>query len=452
MTKMDLEEAQDVEFEEKFSSKFLKKVVGLVNSGGGSIYLGIRDDKEIVGIKITTKLKESIQDSCNKCKNPIPVGFREEEMHGKTILVVGIPRGEFLPYMDPQGIIWIRTGAVTRKTEPKEVSELVASRGYIRFEKQRVVGASIDDIDKNKVRNYLEKLGKPSNVSLDKVLLSLDLAVKDNGNIVPTVTGILMFDKNAQKFIPHSRVNIARYDGITRVRFLDRAEITGTIFEIIEETEKFIRRNTRLSSQVIGFERIDFPEYPYPAIRESIVNAVAHREYAASESPIQVSIFDDRIEIINPGIPNIPINELEKNPIHQPRNIIICQILNNARYMEGFGTGIERMRELMEKHGLKKPLLEIVREYFKVTFFGPKEDILKLVKPKRLDLKQRGLNDRQIKALAYMYDKGGISHREYCALFEVTNFVAMKELESLIEGDLVERVGKGVESYYKPMK
>ncbi|MCJ7633143.1 hypothetical protein MUP77_12225, partial [Candidatus Bathyarchaeota archaeon] len=235
--------------------------------------------------------------------------------------------------------------------------------------------------------------------------------------------------------------------GIVPVDFIDKAELTGSIIQIIEESEKFIKRNTRKASKIVEFERVDIPEYPYTAIREAIVNAVAHREYMTDKSPIQIHIFDDRIEIINPGIPGIDVAELEGK--HIPRNELICKLLNDCGYMEGFGTGIGRMKFQMREHGLSEPVLEIKKQFFNVTFLGPKEDILKLVKPKRTDLRKQGLNDRQIKALAYVFDKNVISHKEYCELFDVDNFTAFKELKELVDKGLVKQHGKGLDSHYE---
>jgi len=107
------------------------------------------------------------------------------------------------------------------------------------------------------------------------------------------------------------------------------------------------------------------------------------------------------------------------------------------------------MKSQMREHGLSAPILEVEKQFFKVTFQGPKEDIFKLVKPKRTDLRQQGLNDRQIKALAYIFDQEMISHKEYCELFDVTNFTAFKELKELVDKGFVKQHGKGLDSYYE---
>lgn len=452
MPKIDLEEGQTIEFKRKYKDGSLLHVIAsFANSSGGEVYLGVDDDKEVVGINITPRLKDKIQQACNTIEDPISVEMEARNIYGKDVLVIKTQKGNNIPYV-VSGAVYVRSCAITRPATKQEITGMIASSGYIQFEKQPVKTSSYEDIDEEKTRDFLERYTQKRDVEipdlpLPQILVNMGVVTKEKNRIIPTTTGLLFFCKNPQKFIPHSRVKIARFKGVVPVDFVDKAELTGSLLEIIEESEKFIKRNTRKASKIIDFERIDIPEYPYVAIREAIVNAIAHREYITDKSPIQIGIFDDRIEIVNPGVPKIAVAELEGK--HIPRNELICKLLNDVGYMEGFGTGIARMKSYMREHGLSDPILEVEKQFFKVTFQGPKEDILKLVKPKRTDLRKEGLNDRQIKALAYIFDKGMISHKEYCKLFDVNNFTAFKELKELVDKGLVEQHGKGVDSRYE---
>lgn len=451
MPKIDKEEGQNIEFKRRYKDGILDTVVGFANTDGGDIYLGVDDDKEIVGLNITQELKDKIQSACNTIEEPIVPTLETANLSGKDVLIIKVPKGKDIPYCS-SGTVYVRTSAITRPATKQEMRDMIASSGYIQFEKQPVRNASYDDMDEQKVTYFLARRAEKRGVSIPvipipQILANMGVAIKENKRIIPTTTGLLFFGKNPQKFIAHSRINIARFKGIVPVEFIDRAELIGTVPQIIEESEKFIRRNTRKASKIVDFERIDIPEYPYVAIREAIVNAVAHREYMTDKSPIQVYIFDDRIEIFNPGVPNVDIEELEGK--HIPRNELICKLLNDYGYMEAFGTGIGRMRLQMRDHGLGEPVLEIKKQFFKVTFLGPKEDILKLVKPERTDLRKQGLNDRQIKALAYAFDKHMISHKEYCQLFEVNNFTAFKELKEMVDKGFLKQQGKGLDSNYE---
>ena len=123
---------------------------------------------------------------------------------------------------------------------------------------------------------------------------------------------------------------------------------------LLEEVEKFFRRNTRHGMIVKDFGRISIPEYPFEAIREAIVNAIAHKDYNIYGNTITFYIYSDRIKIINPGNSLVPLDRLGKsNPIHRNENI--CNIFRYTKYMEHVGTGIIRMRKAMNNEGLREP-------------------------------------------------------------------------------------------------
>ncbi|MBI4650452.1 hypothetical protein HY745_04030 [Candidatus Desantisbacteria bacterium] len=136
---------------------------------------------------------------------------------------------------------------------------------------------------------------------------------------------------------------------------IDSQEIKGTIYKMLDEVENFFKRNTRLANKIVEFKRVDIPEYPFEAIRESIINAIAHRDYTRMGAPIMVSIFDDRVEVRNPGglLPGLNIKKLEGN--HVTRNEKICNIFHETMDMERFGTGIGKIKKLMKEHGLSVP-------------------------------------------------------------------------------------------------
>lgn len=449
MEKVDFEESQTIEFKESIGSgRWLEQAASFVNTDGGQIYFGIKKDRTVKGINPTGDKRDGISNAMATLDEPITVSFEEKEYCGKKVLIVNIPKGNSIPHI-LGGAIFIRSSATTRALTKAEMIESLSSAGYIRFEMQPIKNATLNDIDSDKVEYFLAKkissMEHPSKSYLmDETLLNLGVAVRNQGKTYPTTAGVLFFGKNPQKFVSYNRITIARYKGTVPVDFIDKDDLTGTFLEMIDSCEKFIRRNTRNSAKIIDFERVEMPEYPIAAIREGIVNAVAHKEYS-SKAPIQISIFDDRIEIINPGIPSVPIEELN---VHMPRNETICRLLKDAKYMESFGTGIKRMKELMIRHGISEPILEVHGEFFKITFPGPKEDMLKIVKPVRRNLREEGLNDNQIIALSIIQEQGYITHKEYCVQFNVKNIDGAKELKELVDKKLAIQEGKGIESRF----
>lgn len=385
MPKVSFDEGQNTEFKRKYGDKVLKTITAFSNTNDGVIYLGIKNDREVVGINITQKLTDGIQNACSNIQDPVTVEFEKKEFLGKEVLLIKVCKGDKIPYF-LSGAAYVRQGAETRPATKEEVIKMATTHGYIQFEKQPVRNATLKDIDKNKIQYYIEERSKRSISDTDlgklgkkEFLLNTGSVFEENGKLILTTSGLLFFGKNPQKFFPHSRISIARFKGTTRTEIIDSAEITGSIIEMIEEAVKFIIRNIRISSKIVGFERKDKLEYPREALREAITNSLAHREYILSSAPVQISIFDDRIEITNPGVPDVPFSELEGK--HIPRNELICARLRDILFMERYGTGITRMKRFMKEHELEEPVFEKENEFFKVTFIGPGQESMGLAEP-----------------------------------------------------------------------
>jgi len=193
---------------------------------------------------------------------------------------------------------------------------------------------------------------------------------------------------------------------------------------------------------------VDIPEYPYEAIREAVVNAIAHRNYFRRGAPIMFSIFDDRTEISSPGglLPGLNIKKLEGH--HETRNKKICEIFHETKDMEKFGTGIGKMKRFMKEHGLPEPEFLEEGDFFVVKFYGPGDKILDLVsnipEERQTDLKKLGLNDRQIEVLRLMVNEDRVfSNREYQKQFDVSNQTFVRDMRFLLKLGLVAPKGKG---------
>ena len=317
-----------------------------------------------------------------------------------------------------------------------------------------------DAIDEDEVKEFLEKRaieldrGVPSRPIKDLLINILKVVKEVDGELKPTNTALLFFGKNPSECIPQNEIRTARFKGITRRETIDSREITGPIYKMLDEVEIFFKRNTRLANKIVDFKRVDIPEYPYGAIREALINAIAHRDYDRTGAPIMLSIFDDRVEISNPGglLPGLTINELEGK--HETRNKKICKIFNETKDMERYGTGIIKMKELMKEYGLAEPEFSEEGDFFVVRFYGPGEKILDLVSSipdeRMTDLKELGLNDRQIKALEMMINEDKIfTNSIYQKTFNVSQKTAARDLKELVTQNQVSIIGKGRGTKYK---
>lgn len=328
----------------------------------------------------------------------------------------------------------------------------------------RICGdASYEDIKEELVEDFLEtratklKVAVPKTSIKDFLQKTIKVVKYEGGVPKPTNTAILFFCDNPQNFISHSMVKIARFRGNTRIEFIDSQELIGPIYKILNYIENFFKRNTRLASKIVEFKRVDIPEYPFEAIREAIVNAIAHRDYLRIGANIQIDIFDDRIEVTSPGglLPGLDINHLEG--VHETRNKEICNIFHETIDMERYGTGITKMNKLMKEYGLSQPVLNQISNFFRVTFYGPGEKILDLVptipKERQTDLKELGLNERQIEALRLMVNEDEkITIRKYANIFDVSDKTVKRDLKKLVETGFVVKVGYKKGAHFEAKK
>lgn len=151
-------------------------------------------------------------------------------------------------------------------------------------------------------------------------------------------------------------------------------------------------------------------------------------------------------------MPGLNIRNLEG--VHETRNDKICSIFHETKDMERYGTGIIKMKNLMKEHGLKPPILSQPGNFFKVTFYGPGDKILDLVpsipKERQVDLKELGLNDRQIEVLKLMVNKKqNITVQKYVDMFNISDKTAKRDIKKLVEVEMIEKVGFKKGAYFK---
>lgn len=315
-------------------------------------------------------------------------------------------------------------------------------------------------IDEKEVKDFLKnraikiKVDTPRLPIKDFLLNILKIVKIEDGELRPTHAGLLFFGKDPSEYIPQNEIRIARFRGVTRIEFIDSQEIKGPFYKMLDEVEAFFKRNTRLASKVVEFKRVDIPEYPYEAIREAVINAIAHRDYTRRGAPIIISIFDDRVEISNPGglLPGLNIKNLEGR--HETRNKKICSIFHHTMDMEIFGTGIRKMKRLTKEYGLSEPELCEEGDFFVARFYGPGDKILELVpsipEERQTDLKKLGLNERQIEALRLMVnEKKKITITSYATLFSISDKTAKRDMKDLVKTGFVIKVGHIKGAYFE---
>ncbi len=316
-------------------------------------------------------------------------------------------------------------------------------------------GAVLDDLDTARIEAYREALdrrrpGSPLiHEPTEALLLQTGAVVPGGGALQPTLTGMLFFGHDPQRFYPSFTITFLHFPGTSAAReapegplYLDNREFRGTVPAMIDSARATIYEKQSKQGMLDGFVRQDVLEYPELAYREAVVNAVAHRDYELTGSFVQIRLFADRLEVQSPGglgghltVDNIAYEQYTRNP-H------VMRLLEDFGYVERRGLGVDQMIRVMTDAGREPPVFENRGSSFWVTLKGEP--------PARPlpDLARLGLNDRQIRAVGYLRRHGRLTNREYQDEFGVSERTALYDLKGLVEAGLALPVSSGRGRYY----
>ncbi len=361
-------EGYTIEFKRNFTKEIDKEMVSFANSSGGQIFIGIDDGGKIVGTSITNDLKSKIYDLAQKCDPPIDVKLETF----KNILIVHVKEGENKPYKCSKGF-YLRVGANSQKMSRNQIMEFMKAEGRIRFDELVKKDIDLDEhYSPELLRRYL-KLAGISNILDDKTILqNLGVLQIENGKPFLNNAGILFFAKDPCTIHLHYQavVTCALFKGTEKVDVLDRKDLSADIITNIEDALIFLKKHLNLRYEITSARRREILEIPESALREAVVNAVCHRDYFEKGANTMIEIYDDRVEISNPGGLPKPLKPKDFGKKSVTRNPIIADLLHRAGYIEKMGTGIMRMRKAMKEAGLEEPLFEY-DGFFTVTFKRP---------------------------------------------------------------------------------
>lgn len=399
-------ESKTLEFKTDLSSldPIIKTIVAFANTAGGILIIGRSSDGTISGIKDVLKAEETLANVISDSIKPALLPEIEiTTIDKKELLVVQVSHWKGPFYVKKEGIpkgVYIRLGSTSRPASPELLAELQRSVLNLYYDQQALPDLSKEALNIEKALKCLHTVDK--NITEAK-LLSLGILVSTAKGLVPSIGGLILFGKDTirQQLVPDARVSCARFLGTDKTNILDRHEVEGTILDAVDEVTKFISRNTRLFAEIKTIRRKDIPEYSIEALREALINAFAHADYSMTGSRIQIAIFDDRLEILNPGmLPfGFTIEDL-KAGISRIRNRVIVRVFHKLELMEEWGSGYRRMIEACRNGGYPEPKWEELGTMMKVTFYPSSKTVLKREK---LVIASEELSDRE-EAILRLFD------------------------------------------------
>jgi ATP-dependent DNA helicase RecG len=422
-------------------------LAAFANADGGTILVGIGTAGTLFDGVEPDHLEALLLRAQTMCLPPMQSSWQPYETEHGTVVAISVPRSpELHSLLD--GRVLLRSGAKNRPLSGEEIRHLASAKGSGDYEQETPAGAAAEHLDPAMLREYAEKrrLRSPRGENLSGTDLLLDAGAVDSAG-TPTVAGLLLFSRNPQRLLPQSAAVCVHFVGkeprstTGAPGYMRREEIGGPLNQVIEGLWNIIWEEMRHESLVSGLEREEIPEYPPAAVREAIVNAVAHRDYRLTGRRIEVRMFDDRIEIISPG--GLPGHITLENIVdeHFSRNPRLVKGLFHWGFIEELGLGVDRMIDEMVRAGHPAPQFEAQPFTFKVT--------LRNVRERPFQKWAQNLNQRQIKALAFLQEHARIGNRDYHELCpDVTAETLRLDLVDMVDKGVLLRIGDKKGTYY----
>ena len=362
------------------------ELVALANTQGGTLILGVDDDGQVVGLADDPqRVEERVMGLCRACDPPLTVTTEVVEVEGHPLLMIHVPAGADTPYR-VRGRCYVRVGSTTQRASREEERRLFQESGQVLYERTPLEEADYEDLDEGKLQRYFEQRAPGAVVNTGRALrelveqADLPFLVRRGDQLVPTVAAMLLFGRRPTYYLPQAIVSAARFAGLEiDVTAIDRGSFRGTVNELIEQGVAFVARNMRTASILSEADfprRTDIPEYPLKAVREAITNAVMHRDYSLAGQTVTLAMFDDRLEVFNPGglVRGMTLEDLGTGK-HLARNPTLAEAMRQLGWVERFGTGIRLIRREMKELGSAEPCFAATTDSFTVTLYAKELDL-----------------------------------------------------------------------------
>lgn len=447
------DESETFEFKKSLGEwkEIIKTICAFANTSGGKVVIGLSAHEKLLGADIGKDTIESLTNKVVQNTDPkIHPRIIVEKTDGKSIIVIEVKESSdhlILAFGKP----YKRIGKSTIRMSKDEYEHLILEKhgSKLQFDTQICRGASLKDIDRQKLRWFLITAKEERNfdinpkISVKEALNRLHLIQNNNFSNV----AILLFGKDPQKFFPQVKIKAGRFKDSEGLDFIDLKLLEGTIPELREKAMRFVMEHIKHGVFFDANRRFDKWEYPLRAVEEILNNALAHRDYF-SNAEIQLSICDDRIEVWNPGELPSPLTPEDLKRKHKsiPRNKVLADKLFLIKFIEQWGKGTNRIIDEMKQYNLSEPEFKNLSGGFEVTLAGPGKSFEKEIEKEKLHKLE--ISSRQKKAIEYVKNEGSIKRSEYMKINEVSHKTAHLELRSLVQKKLLTQEGKGRATKY----
>jgi ATP-dependent DNA helicase RecG len=424
-------------------------VVAFLNSGGGTVIIGVDRQGEIMGCENAPAHVERLQGELQQIISPKAFfSVSAESAHGLPVVVIEVVGGRDTPFVT-DGTVYLRRACSTVKATGEQLHSLFQLRTSEteRWERRVSPVLELGDLDQGEVKktvNQAEGTGRFSfhnAMSTEAVLQDLGMA---RGGAFTNAADVC-FGRRPATRNPQVRLRAFAFQSDKRGdQYIDQADLNGPVAKIIEEATAFLQRNSALAAQFLPKElqRRNVGAYPGFAIREGLVNALAHRDYSAFSSGATLFVFPDRVEIWNSG--QLPkgwsASNLRHNHPSLPTNPDIAHFLFIRNLMEKIGRGTLKMIDACREAGIPAPTWKVDADGITLTLYSAASQQAPVVR----------LTDRQRNLLMTMQAGDRVRLKDYADRFaaDVSSRQALRDLIELRDSGLLQLEGKGRATFY----
>lgn len=439
-------EGYNIEFKQSIPSKateLAKELCAFANANGGILLVGVDDNGKILGVNITNSKRSEIQQGINLLDPRLDIQVSELQVQNKTILCLECNDGPQKPYA-VSGAIYIRNGPNSEKiTSIEHMRKFFQQSDSVFFDTMPCIEFMYpDNFDSTIFKDFLQKANITGSIGEKKVLNNLRLITSTDRF---TYAAVLMFAKDVQRFVGHSAIRCVLFKGVDKRYILDSKEIYGNLVEQYEEALKYIISKLNLRYDIEdqpGGRRREVLEIPETVFREALINALCHRSYYEKGAVTMVEIYDDRVEISNPGGLIDLISEEEFGHKSFSRNPLIFGLMQRVHLVEKVGSGITRMKDTMKEAKLPEPDFSM-GGFFTVKFYRP-VDFNEWI----ASLKEK-LNEKQYNILQRLNSYPDSTVKIMAEVIGTTTRTIERNITTLKELGLLERIGSHKSGYYQ---
>lgn len=427
-------ESKYIEFKREYTKTLLKTICAFANYHDGQIFIGVCDSGKILGVDNIESIRLSIENAVND--NIVPKPYYEiikESVDSKTIIIIKVYKGNYTPYTISNKA-YKRIDTSTVQVDKYGFEDLILQGRNLSFDTLSFKGGELSfNVLEQRLREEL-RIGV-----LSKDLLKTLKLISNNEY---TNGAALLSDNNP---LQNTTIAMIRYADNSVLNIKDKLVVSNiSIISQFDKSMDFYNKHINTGEIIEGAYRKTIEEIPKVAFRESIANAIVHRDYSRA-GDIKIEIFDNRVEIISPGGLPIGISEEEyfEGKISIPRNYVVADIFLRIKIIEKLATGIRRIKEYYKEYDVY-PVFEVSENSIKVVLPKVNGNYVSGVRENNLNLYKNYLNEHEHKLVKYLLEGHQNFNRKIAEeLLQLKKTQTVEVINSLLEKEFIIKIGRG---------